>query len=153
MSEEVKSASRVVPKVIMLSVAINGCLGFGMLITVLFCVGKPGDALSSPTGYPFIEIFYEATNSLPGSLTMCSIVLVNYCCSLVGMLAAASRQLWSFSRDKGVPGWHWWSQVSPYLLPKFLHYLTVAVQGFLNPPFAHSFNHSHRSHQYHAGAD
>lgn len=116
MSEEVKNASRVVPQVIMLSVAINGCLGFGMLITVLFCVGNPKDVLNSSTGYPFMEIFYEATNSLPGSLAMCSIVLVNYCCSLVGMLAAASRQLWSFSRDKGVPGWRWWSQVSLYLL-------------------------------------
>ncbi|KAJ5544327.1 amino acid permease [Penicillium frequentans] len=132
MSEEVKNASRVVPKVIMLSVAINGCLGFGMLITVLFCVGKPGDALNSPTGYPFMEIFYEATNSLPGSLTMCSIVLVNYCCSLVGMLAAASRQLWSFSRDKGVPGWHWWSQVSSTRhLPIHSIILTVLISTLL----------------------
>lgn len=153
MSEEVKSASRVVPQVIMLSVAINGCLGFGMLLTVLFCIGNPKDVLSSSTGYPFMEIFYEATNSLPGSLTMCSIVLINYCCSLVGMLAAASRQLWSFSRDKGVPGWRWWSQVSLYLLSKLFHYLTIAVQGFHKPPFAHSFNYSHSPHQCHAGLD
>lgn len=111
MSEEVEDASRVIPRALMLSVLVNGCLGFGMLVAVLFCVGNFEAALNSRTGYPFMEIFYEASNSLPGSLLMCSIVLVIYCCSLMGLLAAASRQLWSFSRDKGVPGWHWWNQV------------------------------------------
>ena len=112
MSEEVENASRVVPRVILLSVIINGCLGFGMLITVLFCAFNPVDAIHSSTGYPFMAIFYEATNSRKGALAMCSIVLINYVCSLIGMMAAASRQLWSFSRDKGVPGWRWWAQVS-----------------------------------------
>lgn len=111
MSEEVSNASRDIPRVLMLSLAVNGCLGFGMLIAVLFCVGNPKDALNTPTGYPFMEIFYEATNSLSGSLGMSSIILINFCCSLVGVLATASRQLWSFSRDKAVPGWRWWSQV------------------------------------------
>jgi amino acid transporter len=111
MSEEVADASRVIPKAIMLSVAINGSLGFSMLIAVLFCVGNLKDALNSPTGYPFMEIFYQATNSPSGALAMCSIVLIIYCCALMGMLAASSRQLWSFARDRGVPGWRWWSQV------------------------------------------
>lgn len=111
MSEEVENASYVIPRALMLSVLVNGCLGFGMLIAVLFCVDNLEDALHSRTGYPFMEIFYEATNSLSGSLAMVSIILVIYCCSLMGLLAAASRQLWSFSRDKGVPGWHWWNQV------------------------------------------
>ncbi|KAJ5526349.1 amino acid permease [Penicillium frequentans] len=96
MSEEVENASYVIPRALMFSVLVNGCLGFGMLIAVLFCVGDLEDALHSRTGYPFMEIFYEATNSLSGSLAMCSIILVIYCCSLMGLLAAASRQLWSF---------------------------------------------------------
>lgn len=112
MVEEVMDASRTVPRSLMLSVAINGCLGFGILIAVLFCAGDLEKALQSPTGYPFMEIFYEATESRSGSLIMCSVLLVIGHCSLTGFLAAASRQLWSFARDKGVPGWRWWSHVS-----------------------------------------
>ncbi|KAJ5291448.1 amino acid permease [Penicillium angulare] len=132
MSEEVENASRVVPRVILLSVLINGCLGFGMLITLLFCAFDPRDVISSPTGYPFMAIFYEATNSRSGSLAMYSIVLINYACSLIGMMAAASRQLWSFARDKCVPGWHLWVQVSSARqLPVHAIVLTVAYLSYL----------------------
>ncbi|KAJ5291513.1 amino acid permease [Penicillium angulare] len=132
MSEEVESASRVIPRVILLSVLVNGCLGFGMLIAILFCAFDPREVLNSPTGYPFMAIFYEATNSRSGSLAMCSIVLINYACSLIGLMAAASRQLWSFARDKGVPGWRWWAQVSSSRrLPVHAIVLTVSVSMVL----------------------
>ncbi|KAJ5155143.1 amino acid permease [Penicillium capsulatum] len=112
MAEEVENASRVIPLVTMLTVGINGCLGFGILLAILFCDGNIQEALDSSTGYPFMWMFHQATNSIPGSLAMCAVVIVNFCCSLVGMLAATSRQLWSFSRDKGTPGWQFWSQVT-----------------------------------------
>lgn len=54
------------------SVIINGCLGLGMLIAVLFCLGNLDDALSTPTGFPFIEIFRQATNSTSGGTVMVS---------------------------------------------------------------------------------
>jgi amino acid transporter len=112
MAEEVSNASRVIPRAIMLSVAINGSLGFGMLIAMLFCLSKIDDALNTPTGYPYIEIFYQATNSIPGALAMVSINLIMAVCIVIGMLTATSRQFWSFARDRGVPGWRLWSRVS-----------------------------------------
>lgn len=54
------------------SVIINGFLGLGMLIAVLFCLGNLEDALSTPTGFPFIEIFRQATNSTSGGTVMVS---------------------------------------------------------------------------------
>jgi choline transport protein len=57
MSEEIVNAQFLVPRSILLSVIINGSLGFGMIIAVLFCLGNLQDALTTPTGYPFIEIF------------------------------------------------------------------------------------------------
>lgn len=54
------------------SVIINGFLGLGMLIAVLFCLGNLDDALSTPTGFPFIEIFRQATNSTSGGTVMVS---------------------------------------------------------------------------------
>lgn len=116
MSEEVSNASTVIPNALMISVGINGCLGFGMILVMMFCTDSDlGGKLGKTTGYNFMGIFMEATNSVSGSLTMCAIVITIYVCSLMGLLAAASRQLWSFSRDRGVPGWRLWSQVSTYL--------------------------------------
>ncbi|KAF4212021.1 hypothetical protein CNMCM8980_010008 [Aspergillus fumigatiaffinis] len=111
MAEEVRNASVAIPRAILLSVLINGALGFSMLIAVLFCLGDLDAALATPTGYPYMEIFRQATNSLAGALGMTSILLIIGICSVIGMLAATSRQFWSFARDRAVPGWRIWSKV------------------------------------------
>lgn len=113
MAEEVANAAKVIPRALILSVGINGCLGFGILIAMMFCTGPDlGGKLGAITGYPYMGIFLEATNSVSGSLAMSAIVIIIYVCAIMGLLAAASRQLWSFSRDRGVPGWRLWSRVS-----------------------------------------
>lgn len=45
------------------SVLLNGLLGFGMCITLLFCVGDIDLALKSHTGLPFIQIYTDVTRS------------------------------------------------------------------------------------------
>lgn len=112
MAEECSNAEAAIPRAMMLTVVINGCLGFGMLLTMLFCVGNIQDALASRSGYPFMDIFLQGTNSMGGTLAMVSVLLFAAGCSIFGMLAATSRQFWSFSRDKGVPGWSLWTKVS-----------------------------------------
>lgn len=57
----------------LLSVGINGALGFGMLLTVLFCLGDAEKAVESPTGYPFIEIFVNGTGSISGGTALVSL--------------------------------------------------------------------------------
>lgn len=111
MSEEIKNASTAVPASIMLSVLINGSLGFGMLIAMLFCLGDIELALKSSTGYPFMSIFLQATGSIAGSAIMGSIITTMGISTSVGMLATTSRQFWSFARDRGIPGWRVWSEV------------------------------------------
>ena len=54
------------------SVVLNGSLGFGMLVAVLFSAGNIGDALETPTGYPYIEIFSQAVRSTKGATAMVS---------------------------------------------------------------------------------
>jgi amino acid transporter len=111
MSEEILNASTAVPTSIMLSVLINGSLGFGMLLAMLFCLGDIEQALGSATGYPFMDIFLQATDSVTGTAVMGSIITTMGITTSVGMLASASRQFWSFARDRGIPGWRIWSQV------------------------------------------
>ena len=121
-SEEVRNASKTVPQIMLATALANGILGFVMLITICFCLGNLDDVLSTPTGYPFIQVghhmepmllrtlllkntqvFYNATRSNAGATTMtCILVLLAFFCAITNM-ATASRQLWSFARDQGVP--------------------------------------------------
>ena len=111
MCEEIKNASTVVPWTMIASLAINGVLGLAMLIAVLFCIGDITAAVQSPTGYPFIEIFTQATASKAGATVMTSIVTALSFCGIIAALASSSRMTWSFARDRGLPGWRYLSKV------------------------------------------
>jgi len=112
MSEEIKNASTIVPYSLLTSIILNGLLGFGMLIAVLFCIGDLDAALNSPTQYPFMEIFYQATGSTAGATTMIIIIVVLQICATIACLAGSSRMTWSFARDHGLPGWRMLRRVS-----------------------------------------
>ena len=100
-----------VPYSILATYALDGVLGFAVLITVLYCTQDIQQALASPTNYPFIQIFQVSTNSSGGTVVMVLIVAVSQITATTSSLAAASRQFWSFSRDHGVPGWTLFSKV------------------------------------------
>ena len=48
-------------------------------------------------------MFYSATNSLAATDVMTTIVIINFTASAIAVLATASRQLWAFARNGGVP--------------------------------------------------
>ena len=128
MSEEIENASLVVPKSILATYVLNGVLGFAMLVAVLFSVQDINAALSSPTNYPFMQIFLTATHSTGGATTMAAIITVMEISATTSSLAAASRQFWSFSRDHGVPGWRLFSKVNDDPL-EFLFYTKSSTHG------------------------
>lgn len=82
-------------------------LGFGMLLAVLFRAGDLTSAAGSPTGFPFMAIFQNAVGSLSGANVMITIVVIMSIAGSISPLAAASRMMWSFSRDQGLP----WSRI------------------------------------------
>jgi choline transport protein len=103
MAEEIKDASIVLPRAIVTSAAINGTLGFIMTITFCFTLGDPTTILASPTGYPFIQVFFDATNSYAGASIMTAVIIVNITSACISTVATVSRQTWSFARDNGLP--------------------------------------------------
>src|SRR5271155_1455607 len=112
MSEEVRQARIAVPRALMASVFINGLLGFGMLITVLFCNGNIQNALTPATGFTFMEVFQEALGSNRFATGLTALLLVLFVFCAVAVLAAASRVTWAFARDDGLPGSSWIKKVS-----------------------------------------
>ena len=112
MSEELRNASKILPRAMISTVAFNGALGLVMLITFCFCIGDIDSVLSTPTGYPFIQVFYNATLSTAGATAMTSVMIVLATFGGMMNMATASRQLFAFARDQGVPFSDFFSRVS-----------------------------------------
>jgi amino acid transporter len=98
----------------MLGFVVNALLGFFVLMTVIFTLGDIETILATPTGYPFLQIFYNTTKSLTGTNIMAAIIIINLTASSIAVLATASRQLWAFARNKGLP---FSSMLAPAILP------------------------------------
>ena len=111
-AEEIEDAGKALPQSIMWSVYLNSGMGLIMAITLCFCLGDEEDVLKTETGYPFIQIFFNATKSHAATDVMVSIIIITIVFSAISVLATASRQLWSFARDKGLPFSGWFATVS-----------------------------------------
>jgi choline transport protein len=91
---------------------INSTLGLLMLIMFCFCLTDLESALGSSTGYPFIYVFYNATQSHAGTILMSMTLIILLACSSTSVLATASRQVFSFARDGGLPFSHVFATVN-----------------------------------------
>ncbi|QDS73034.1 hypothetical protein FKW77_009325 [Venturia effusa] len=111
MSEEIRDASRIVPRSMIATAMLNGILGLVMVITYCFCITDLESVLASPTGYPFITVFYNATGSKGATTAMTMILVVLILAAGVSLLATASRQAFAFARDEGLPWPRVWSKV------------------------------------------
>lgn len=111
MSEEIHNAAIVVPKSILWSIVINGVVGLSMYIAILFCLGDVDAALNSTYVYPFIEVLLQAIRSSAGCAVIMALLIVVDLALVIGTVAASARMLWSFARDRGVPGWRHISKV------------------------------------------
>ncbi|KAI2602617.1 amino acid transporter [Hypoxylon sp. NC1633] len=132
MSEEIQNAAVIVPRAMIFSIIINGLLGFGILVAVLFCIGDIDFILQSPTGFPFMAIFEQAVGSEQGAQAMASILVIMNLLGTVSLVASASRMTWSFARDRGLPGWHYISKVdSRTSIPVIAIALTMVVSFLL----------------------
>ncbi|KAK1079253.1 hypothetical protein LTR33_006541 [Friedmanniomyces endolithicus] len=103
MSEETESASRSLPRSIMWSTYVNASLGFIMVVTLIFTMGDLTVIAASPTGWPFLQVFFNATQSYAGTSVMSLLLILPLTGSVIACVATASRQIWAFARDNGVP--------------------------------------------------
>ena len=118
MVEEIHGADLVVPWCMLSTTLLNGILGFGILLAVLFVTVDANAALQSPSGllgFPFMQIFYSATGSRAGASVMIAIVIVMDICAAIAFLATSSRIVFAFGRDRGLP---FWRQMSKVILPQ-----------------------------------
>ncbi|KAI2627764.1 amino acid/polyamine transporter I [Hypoxylon sp. NC1633] len=129
MSEEVRTANIVVPHALLYTIFINGALGFAMVIALLFSISDVPAAVASADTlfYPFLQIFKSAVNSTVGACLMTGIVLVMAFASCISVYASASRMLWSFARDKGLPFDRYLVKLNKNSLPVYAILATLII--------------------------
>ena len=110
--EEVRDSAVVVPRSMMLALFISGAFTLAFSIAILFGVGDLTRALTSPTKYPIIYVFYFATGSKGATTAMVCALITALLFSTFGLLACASRLAWAFARDQGFPYSNYFAHVS-----------------------------------------
>ncbi|OQE26195.1 hypothetical protein PENFLA_c007G04123 [Penicillium flavigenum] len=113
MAEEIRDASRVLPMGMVWTLILNGSTGLVMIITFAFCVGDIDEVLKSETGFPFIQVFLNATGSVSATTGMTVVIMIMQFCAAISNVATTSRQIYSFARDKGLPFSDFLAQVNP----------------------------------------
>ena len=110
MTENAKDASKTIPFSMGIAFVVNAFLAFIMAITLIFCVGDVDAVVAETTLTPFIVIFRNSTGSKAATVVMVVPIILTFWSALISQLATASRQLWAFARDGGVP---WAHQLAP----------------------------------------
>lgn len=96
MAEELQDASRSLPLAMVWTAIVNGAMGFVMIVTFCMMIRDVDTALNSPTGYAFIDVFYNATKSKAGTSVMVALFIIMLLFGCVTNFATSSRQLWAF---------------------------------------------------------
>ncbi|OJJ50178.1 hypothetical protein ASPZODRAFT_22854 [Penicilliopsis zonata CBS 506.65] len=103
MSEEVRNPAKVIPRILIQTIAINGTLAFAFILVLLYCIGDVDTVMSTPTGYPIIAILYQTTGSVRAATAMQAAITSVGFVSNIAFLASVSRLTWAFARDGGLP--------------------------------------------------
>ncbi|KAK5085104.1 hypothetical protein LTR24_007240 [Lithohypha guttulata] len=117
MAEEVKDARVNVPWALMISVTINGVLGIGMVIAILFTLGTLEDieqiTSASVSGSSLVDYFWFVLDDRGFATGLTSLLIAMFIFAAVAVLASTSRVTWAFARDNGLPGSTWIKKVHP----------------------------------------
>lgn len=110
--QEVQGAESQVPDALLVSNAVNFTLSWLASVVMSLCTPDVGAylesslALSTPNG-AFLQIFLYATGSRVGAICLSLPIICTIFVSCCNAVACASRQLWAFAGDEGVPFSDW----------------------------------------------
>ncbi|GAB7336572.1 hypothetical protein MBLNU13_g09839t3 [Cladosporium sp. NU13] len=103
MTENVRDASSVVPRAMMVAFLTNAAIAFLIVIALAFTTGNVDELLASATVQPFVAIFFDSTGSKGATVAMVAPFILCLFAAMVGTVATGSRQVWSFARVGGLP--------------------------------------------------
>ena len=131
MAEEVRDPAIQIPKAMLGTIMLNAVIGFVFLIPLMFVLPQDiASLIASPQPVPIIVLNAVGHSGGAFALMIPLIVLAVICG--IGCTTAASRCVWSFARDGGIPGFQVWSKVNRQLdVPFYAMMLSMIVQILL----------------------
>jgi amino acid transporter len=122
LAEELKSASKVLPKPMVSTSVFNYALGFIMTFTIMSTLGDDIDGiLASQFGQPWIQVVFNATGSRTVTSILTAVVCIQFLLCSVNAITTSSRQLFAFARDRGLPFSRFLSPVGSFPLSSAIH--------------------------------
>ncbi|KAE9368169.1 amino acid transporter-like protein [Stipitochalara longipes BDJ] len=115
LAEEMPRPARNVPLAMVGSVLMNGIMGLGFAIMLLFSLGDLNDLLTSPLGFPYMQLFLNITQNKAGATMLVLIVSLVAVAANAAGCTSTSRTFWAFARDDAVPCSKLFSRVNPTL--------------------------------------
>ena len=132
LSEEMPRPSRNVPLAMVGSVVVNGIIGFGYTLMLLFSLGDLTSLLTSPTGFPFMQLYLNVTKSGAGATVLSLIISLIATAANAAGLTSTSRTFWAFARDDAAPFSKYFAHVDTRLkVPVRMIVLVSVLQGLL----------------------
>lgn len=102
-AEEVVDPGRAIPKAMRMTIYIGGIASFFITMALILAVPNFGDVISGKDADPVTTVLRDAFGSV-GFRVVIAIVLISFFSCLVSLQAAASRLIYSYSRDDMMPG-------------------------------------------------
>ncbi|KAL3425153.1 amino acid permease [Phlyctema vagabunda] len=115
MAEELPQPARNIPIAMVGSVVVNGILGFGYCLMLLFSLGDLNELLESPTGFPFMQLFLNATKNEAGATILVLMLSLAATAANTAGLTSTSRTFWAFARDSATPFSNYFTHVDSTL--------------------------------------
>jgi choline transport protein len=144
LAEEVGRPEKAIPIAIMGTVAIGFTTSWFYCISMFFSISDLAPLLTTATGVPILELYYQALRSKAGAIILESLVLTTGIGCQIASHTWQSRLCWSFARDRGLPGHQWLSKIHPTLdVPWVAHSVScfiVALLGLLYLGSSTAFN-------------
>jgi choline transport protein len=95
--------ARNVPIAMVGSVVVNGIIGFGWALMLLFSLRNLDSLLQTATGFPFMQLFLKVTKSQAGATVMIFVFSMTAVVANAAGLTSTSRTYWAFARDSAAP--------------------------------------------------
>lgn len=127
MAEEMIDPRRQIPIAIIGTVIIGFITSFCYSLVMFFCIKDFTLLLTSTTGVPILDIFYQVLNNRAGAVCLEVLILLTAIGCNIASHTWQARLCWSFARDNGLPGSRYWAKINPRTgQPTNAHYMSCA---------------------------
>lgn len=88
--------------------------------------------LTTLTGVPILELFYQALSNKAGAIVLESLIIATGIGCQIASHTWQSRLCWSFARDRGLPFAKFLGEIQPALdVPLKAHFVSCVIVGIL----------------------